>query len=560
MAGAEGLGIDRAELRVVATAALADVVVEAGDVDQLGLGQLVHDLAGQREFLRQLRPFQLAQVLDQVERVRVHRIDVEQVVLHLPDDMAELRQVAAEDAVAVHPAQVAVNALRRLEQLDEQAGVADVAAEVVVDQVAAVAQQANGVGAHALDLGVLGHQHEDFEDGEGGALEHALAGHLDVAVADLEAAVQRLCRAALALAQEDVLEVLVDQLGQLGNTHHHPVVLLHEAFDGQFAVAVLEAEQGGDLALVVEQQAVFGAPGEHVQGVAHLPQELLAGRQHAVLAVDQETLLHQGVQVEAAELAARHPEDGLDVAQAAGRALDVGLQVVLGVVVLGVARLGFLALGQEELLARPHAVAGSDFLHALAQMLGAGDGAAFHQVGDHRQVGARLLGALGDRAHALPDFQADVPEQGEEALDRRAEDLVVGAVEQDQQVDVGVRVQLAAAVAADGQQGDVGILAPVEALPGFLEDLVDEPGAVLDQATDVAALAKAPVEHLARLLDGLLEGSDGTGLERQFRLELAAVKQLRVHLRHACLPSLYMYETQAEVRGRVSSLRRVRIS
>ena len=53
------------------------------------------------------------------------------------------------------------------EQLDEQAGVADVAAEVVVDEMAAVAQQADGVGAHALDIRVLGHQHEDLQQGEG---------------------------------------------------------------------------------------------------------------------------------------------------------------------------------------------------------------------------------------------------------------------------------------------------------------------------------------------------------------------------------------------------------
>jgi hypothetical protein len=45
-------------------------------------------------------------------------------------------------------------------------------------------------------------------------------------------------------------------------------------------------------------------------------------------------------------------------------------------------------------------------------------------------------------------------------------------------------MQLAAAIAADGQQGDHRRpgFAPVEAPPGFLQDLVDEPGAVFDQA------------------------------------------------------------------------------
>ena len=41
VAAGEGFGIHCAELGVVAAAALADVVVETGEVDQLGLGQSV---------------------------------------------------------------------------------------------------------------------------------------------------------------------------------------------------------------------------------------------------------------------------------------------------------------------------------------------------------------------------------------------------------------------------------------------------------------------------------------------------------------------------------------
>ena len=125
-------------------AALADVVVQPGHVDQFGLGQLAHELAGQREFLGHLSVLQLTQVLDQVQGVSVDRIDVEQVVLHLPDDEAKLRQVASEDAVTVHPSQIAMDADLALEQLDKQAGIADVVAEIVVDQVTVFSQQANG--------------------------------------------------------------------------------------------------------------------------------------------------------------------------------------------------------------------------------------------------------------------------------------------------------------------------------------------------------------------------------------------------------------------------------
>ena len=196
--------------------------------------------------------------------------------------------------------------------------------------------------------------------------------------------------------------------------------------------------------------------------------------------------------------------------------------------------------------------------HALAQGFRAGDGAAFHQVGDDRQVGAGLFGAFIDRPYALADLQPDVPEQRQEALDGVAVLLMLGAVEQDQQVDVRPRVQLATAVAADGHQGDAGLVAPVELVPGLLQDVVDEPGARLDERADLAAFPKAPVEHRARLADGLLEGSDGASLEGQFRLELAAVEQLGIHLGHR-VAFLCDWPRQAEVRGRVSSLRRVKI-
>lgn len=132
----------------------------------------------------------------------------------------------------------------------------------------------------------------------------------------------------------------------------------------------------------------------------------------------------------------RAAEDGLDVAQTARRAFDVGLEVVFGVVVLVVTGLEFGALGQEELLARPHVLGAGYIQHALAQGFRAGDGAAFHQVGDDRQVGAGLFGAFIDRAYALADLQPDVPEQRQEALDGVAVLLMLGAVEQDQQVDV----------------------------------------------------------------------------------------------------------------------------
>jgi hypothetical protein len=144
---------------------------------------------------------------------------------------------------------------------------------------------------------------------------------------------------------------------------------------------------------------------------------------------------------------------------------------------------------------------------------------------------------------------------------------MVGAVEQNQQVDVRVGVQFAATIAADRQQGDIGVIAPGQTVPGFTQDLIGEPGTILDQSADIATGLEACVEHLMGAANGFLEGADGAGLQGQFGLELAAVEQFGVYLRHAAAffnrartGQWRRWAGQAEVRGMLSSLRRVKIS
>ena len=66
----------------------------------------------------------------------VDGVNVEEIVLHLADDGAEIRQVAAEDAVLVHAPKFVHQAARLLEYLQEQRAVFGAVPECVVDQVA----------------------------------------------------------------------------------------------------------------------------------------------------------------------------------------------------------------------------------------------------------------------------------------------------------------------------------------------------------------------------------------------------------------------------------------
>src|SRR5690606_38055738 len=142
--------------------------------------------------------------------------------------------------------------------------------------------------------------------------------------------------------------------------------------------------------------------------------------------------------------------------------------------------------------------------------------------------------ALIQRANAVADFQADVPEQGKETLDGFAKQLVIVFSQQNQQINIRIRMQFATTVAADRHEGDVGMLAPGEAVPGATQDLIDEPGAIFNQAADIAALSESLVEHAASAANCLFEGWDGAALERKFGLELTGVEQFGIHLGHGC--------------------------
>ena len=80
------------------------------------------------------------------------------------------------------------------------------------------------------------------------------------------------------------------------------------------------------------------------------------------------------------------------------------------------ARALFLELGTEKVRAGPHPVGTGCLSHPLHQCCGAADCPGFHQVGQHRNVFPGLFLAIFHRAHAVPDDQPYIPEQGEECF------------------------------------------------------------------------------------------------------------------------------------------------
>jgi hypothetical protein len=126
-----------------------------------------------------------AQVAHHLQDVLVDGVDVEQVVLHLADDVAEGRQVAAEDVELVH-APHRVDQVLLLEQLEEQRAIFRIAAEGGVDAALRAPQGAQRARGHALDFGTLHLQQEAFEDGARMALEDSFVAHVELFAHHLE--------------------------------------------------------------------------------------------------------------------------------------------------------------------------------------------------------------------------------------------------------------------------------------------------------------------------------------------------------------------------------------
>ena len=97
--------------------------------------------------------------------------------------------------------------------------------------------------------------------------------------------------------------------------------------------------------------------------------------------------------------------------------------------------------------------------------------ALHHRCVDH-DIPRRLALAVGQRPHAVADVELQVPQQPDEGRDVVLNGT--GSLGQDEQVDVGMGVQLAASVAADGEQCEI-VVAVEPVLPDLRQERVDEP-------------------------------------------------------------------------------------
>ena len=266
---AERLGIDRPQFRMIAAAALGDVVKQRREIGDFLARQGLHDLAQGGKFVVEFGHREAPQVADDEQGVRVHGVRMEQVVLHPPDDAAEGRDVAAEHTVQIHAAQFVRDSHGRAQDFHEQPVMPRVLAELLVDEPHMRADQTDRLGAHPAQFRVLLQEHEQLEQRRGVAHEYLPVSHFEVIVADLEARIEGQRRSAL--RQDGLAKQLQQHFVQQAHVHDRAVIFLHQLFDGERKARILVAEHFRELDLIIEQQAILAPPCQHMQPKAHLP-------------------------------------------------------------------------------------------------------------------------------------------------------------------------------------------------------------------------------------------------------------------------------------------------
>ena len=425
-----------------------------------------------------------AHVAQHHQDVLIDGVDVKQIVLHLPDDSPEDPEIAAEHRGLVHQPKRMRLPVRLAQDRHESRAIDRVAAKLGIHHVACVVKRAQRPGGQSAQTDSLLIDAKGLEDGVRIAPIEVVARHLEHAAAIEKLGRDRAHRGVLHAA-DSLFDVEHQDLVELRHAFRGPVVAPHQRFGRSLRSAHGCAEAFRDGGLQIENQPVFAAPGYFVKPDANQPQQPFVAMQLLDLETADQSLGRQLGPAVAEACSARHPDHHLQVAQAARAFLAVGLERIRRVFVLEMALTHLAGLRMKERLGIHR---GSERVGVLRKRCRrSAQVARLEERRLHGDVAAALFEALFETAHARPDLEARVPARADEVLGGRVRvggacdsgRRTVARPEQHQHVDVGVRIQLAATVAADRHQRRIGGHRGLR--PEFDQCAVDEAGELPDQ-------------------------------------------------------------------------------
>ena len=411
----------------------------------------------------------------------IHRVAMVVVELDQAGDPGELRNVRGQDAKLVHLPERLGDAVGRAEDGQKETQGAVRAAKRVVDEVQVAANRLFRLSAqlvpHLLaipeDL-----QQPDRVDPEAfplGGEDVDLPVELHEVVPDIPS--PQFLHHGLHGGAGPLGAPLGDPPGELVEPPGSEIILLHELLDPVLRT-VAESETGRHRDLDRQAQHVVLAGLEVVQ--------LAPDAQEKVQRLDALAQFHGGEQVEGGQVRqVRHamarpgdPDGDMEVPKPAGPFFDVGLLQVDRPAVFLVAPpllLQFLRdvlLGPATLQAPPHA-----FLHLGEHGGLSGEEAGFQHGGSSGQIRLHHARGVGQRAAAVPDREAEIPETVQHVVQDRAHVLVEVPGIQKHHVHVGGGIQFAPTVPAQRHdRAALGLIphALAEARVGEPEQLTDD--------------------------------------------------------------------------------------
>ena len=125
--------------------ALADVMQQQRDIENLAVDPGLEDARNQRQFLNQLAPLDLGQIADALDGVFVHGIAVIHVELHHRHDGFEFGDERGQHSQLVHPPQRPLGIAVFQQQIHEDLLRLSQGAQFVVDQMQIGRDQAHGI-------------------------------------------------------------------------------------------------------------------------------------------------------------------------------------------------------------------------------------------------------------------------------------------------------------------------------------------------------------------------------------------------------------------------------
>ena len=161
---------------------------------------------------------------------------------------------------------------------------------------------------------MLLHQRENLDQRMRPAAEDLVAARLDEAAAQRKALVQVVWLGWLRGAQDVLFQHLQQHVVEAAERLDRAVVELHELLHRKIVILIDVAEHLRHPHLVVEQQPVLAAASGHVQGKAHPPQEILAGKQFVAFGLGQKAPVAQFGEAAGVVMPLGNPGDGVDVA------------------------------------------------------------------------------------------------------------------------------------------------------------------------------------------------------------------------------------------------------